>query len=86
MNTFLRGRRFAFLPVITERNHIMLVAALSFLLGTLSIFHLTAGLWLWAVFALGIGLGLLCRRTGWALFLCLFAIHPGSLLAGFVCG
>ncbi len=74
MNTFLRGRRFATLPVISERNHIMLVAALSFLLGTLSIFHLTAGLWLWAVFALGIVLGLMCRRTGWAIFLCLFAL------------
>lgn len=74
MNTFLRGRRFPTLPVISERNHIMLVAALSFLLGTLSIFHLTAGLWLWAVVALGIFLGLICRRTGWAIFLCLFAL------------
>lgn len=72
-------RRFAFLPVIPERNHIMLVVAFSFLLGTLSIFHLTVGAWLWAVFALGVGLGIAFKKAGPALLLCCFSL--GALYA-----
>ena len=77
MKTSPHERRFASLPVIPERNHILLVAALSFLLGALSIFHLTVGPWLWAVFALGLLLGIIFRKAGIALFVCLFAL--GSL-------
>lgn len=83
MDQTVHERRSAFLPVISERNHILLVVALSFLLGTLSLFHLTAGMWLWAVFALGILGGVLLKRAGRsagaALFLCCFAL--GALYA-----
>lgn len=74
MKPFFHERRFASLPVIPERNHILLVAALSFLLGAWSIFHLTVGSWLWAVFALGLLLGTGFRKAGLALFLCLFSL------------
>ena len=79
MNQRPHERRSAFLPVIPERNHILLVVALSFLLGTLSIFHLTVGVWLWAVFVLGLLLGIFFRRAGLALFLCCFSL--GALYA-----
>lgn len=79
MKTRDRKRRFILPPAISERNHLLLLVALFFLLGCISIFHISAGAWLWAVVGLGAALLVFGRRAGLALALCAFAL--GALYA-----
>lgn len=66
-----------------KRNHILVLASLSVLAGCLAAPRLEAGLWLWAVAAAALLLGVLLRclgrQAGLALALCCFAI--GALRA-----
>lgn len=76
-------RRPAFLPAVSERNHLLPMVAFSFLIGCLFIPYLEVGAWLWLVFALGLLLIFLLKHLGLhcgiALVLCSFSL--GALYA-----
>ena len=70
-------------PELTERNHVLLLVAFSFLLGCLSVLYMDTGAWLWGLAAGGAVLALLFwsleRQAGIALAICFFAL--GALRA-----
>lgn len=69
-------------PLACKRNHCLLVVAFSFLLGTLSLFHLHVGPWLWCVVAIGLAL-FFCRHRTLSLILCAFAFGALHAQAAF---
>ena len=76
-------KRFS-LPVIPERNHLLLLVALLFLVGCLSIFRLAVGPWMWAIAGIGLALAILLKCMGrpaaLGIALCCFAlatVHGG---------
>lgn len=75
-------KRFS-LPVVPERNHLLLMVAFSFLVGSLSIFYLSIGRWMWLIFLMGILIGVIQKRLGLrcgvAIVLCSFSL--GALYA-----
>lgn len=70
------GRVYPF--AISERNHLLLMVAFSFLIGCLSISFLDTGAWLWVLFGCGVTLGFALHRLGAkltpAIVLCAFAL------------
>lgn len=66
MNTHFRSRWPLAFPSLSEHNHVMILVALSFLSGTLSLFHLTGGAWLFALALIGALLAVLLHKSGHA--------------------
>ena len=72
-----------------KRSHLLPMVALFFLIGCISIFHITVGSWLFGLFALGLLLGILRRRAGlsagMAVALCAFCLGALHANAVFEC-
>lgn len=78
MNKRNRAPAFGARTVVSQRNHLLLLVALLFLMGCLSSFSLASGPWLWALVGIGAALALCLRRLGASacvgVALCAFAL------------